>query len=342
MNATLPGHRITIATLLLLLACAHGAEAQKRLLFQGTVMGYDGKPMKDAHVEMWQYAWGNRWASTVEISVAPNGSFMTKLYPGLYTIQFAGVDHAFSEPRYLYIDSAMTRTVHARLARSGFLPLAAIDTVFAVCVDPTGGEERIVQAMRDLGGGRFEAQVTLPGTSTAVSRLLEMSPVLLYHIAGIVPERVVNGTEQDYYRYDGGGDFFSVKRIEDTVVTLHFDYNALTAVDRDIDDEGFRFDIDGEPLRHPYAMLARRKQAYRDAGAAAADCPLRTAAARSGSTTSNRACSPSARPTPPACLPTACASGSSRPTVLRPTWLSCARRATTSDERQKKACCFST
>ena len=266
MNATPQGRRIIIVTLLLLFVCAHGADAQKRLLFQGTVMGHDGKPMKDAHVEMWQHAWGNRWASTVEIAVAPNGSFMTKLYPGLYTIRFAGVDHAFSPHRYLYIDSAMNRTVHARLARSSFLPLAAIDTVFAVCVDPTGGRERIVQEMRDLGGGRYEASVTLPGRSTPLLRMLDEPPALMYHIAGIVPERRVNGTDQDYYRYDGGGDFFSVKRIEDTVVTLRFEYSALTAVDRDIDDEGFRFHIDGEPLRHPYAMLARRKQAYRDAG----------------------------------------------------------------------------
>ncbi len=266
MNTTMTTRSCVSIVLFVLLACTHTMDAQNRQLFSGTVMGYDGTPMKDAHVELWRYAWGNRWAGTVNIDVGSNGRFISKLLPGLYTIQFAGVDHEFSERRFIFIDSTIDCTLHARLERSSFISLAAIDTVFLAYVDPAGSTERFTKPMTAMGDGRFELRLDLSGEKDPLFDLFESTPLLLYHIVGIVPDRWVNGTDQDYYEYDGDGDFFSVKKIRDTVMTVHFDYNALTAIDRDLGGPEYRFHIDGAPLHHPYAMLAARKEAYRDVG----------------------------------------------------------------------------
>ncbi|MBR9978679.1 MAG: hypothetical protein KFH87_11390 [Bacteroidetes bacterium] len=258
---------ILLATLFcILLSGASSVTAQKRVLFRGTVAGYDGQPMKKAHIEMWRYKWGDRYAGTVEIAVADNGSFITKLRPGLYHIQFAGVDHAYSEPRYLFIDSLIDCTVQARMQRSSFLPLEDIDSIFVSYHDAGDVPEYRIVPMQRVADSSFSVMIVYNNRQGMEYTYLGKRTPLQYSLGGIVPDRWVNGTDQDSYAYDGGGDFFSMKRADDSLLTIHFDYGALTGVRDDPSAADRPLMVSGAPFEHPYAVLRRRLDAYGQIG----------------------------------------------------------------------------
>ncbi|MFA6233024.1 MAG: hypothetical protein WC824_02390 [Bacteroidota bacterium] len=255
--------RTSIASILLaIFICTAAASGQSRVLFQGSVTGYDGKPLKKAQVEMWRYQWGNHFAGKVGIAVGNDGGFITKLYPGLYSIRFSGVDHEFSEKRYLYIDPEIDCRVDVRMRRSRFVSLGDIDTLFVVYTEPAEGSNRKLVPMEPMGGGKFQARFSYNGVGPTIFAPPETRRPLDYHIFGIVPERSVNGTDQDGYLYDNDGDFFSVKHTEDTLITVTFDYSLLAGMDQNksIQDEKYR--ISGAPLAHPYALLQQRLDQY--------------------------------------------------------------------------------
>ncbi|MFZ1729425.1 MAG: hypothetical protein WBQ23_16265 [Bacteroidota bacterium] len=256
-----------IPFIIALFLCAAAAMGQPRVLFQGTVVGYDGKPMKKAHVEMWRYGWGNHFAGEVNITVGAEGRFVTKLYPGLYSIRFAGVDHEYSQERYLFIDPEIDCSVEARMQRSRFRSLDEIDTLFVVYRDPASGGERQSVPMQPLDEGKFTATFDYNCQASGSFASAETSLPLEYHISGLVPERTVNGTDQDGYSYDQDGDFSSVKHCNDRSVTVSFDYAALSGIgySGEITDRPFR--ITGAPLDHPYAVLKQRLDDYRNIGA---------------------------------------------------------------------------
>ncbi len=250
----------------LLCTISHGVTAQTRVLFQGSVMGYDGKPMKKAHIEMWQYKWGDRLAGTVDIAVSDKGTFLTKLRPGLYHIQFAGVDHAYSERRYLLIDPEIDCTVHARMERSSFLSLEDIDSLFVRYIDADDDDERVMVPMQRVDDGSFTAEIPYNNRQGMDYTYLGKRTPLRYWIAGLVPDRTVNGTDQDGFMYDGDGDFLSVKHADDSLVTIRFDYSALTGIADDPSTFDRPFTVSGAPINHPYAVLQRRLDAYREIG----------------------------------------------------------------------------
>ncbi|MCB2205271.1 carboxypeptidase-like regulatory domain-containing protein [bacterium] len=215
--------------LILLLAAAftipvHAQDAQrpKKLLVQGTVVGYDGKPVPVAHAHFERIPEAGVKFHLYEVRTTAKGSYMMKLPPGKYNVMFTGVNHQRTTPREVLVQDGQQNTLHARLPLSPFVPVADMDSVH-LCYDDDWSGRDIDTLMEKTGEGQFSMRV----------RVRNLMGHFCYHVANTMPDRRVNGTQQDYYDYDGDGDYMSCIGLgsygteTDTTLTIHFDARLL-------------------------------------------------------------------------------------------------------------------
>ena len=74
------------------------AAALEKVLVRGTVTGFDGKPVEEAHAHFLRLPWGSNTRHQYTIEVGVNGKYMMKLPEGLYQMSFTGVNHQRTTP----------------------------------------------------------------------------------------------------------------------------------------------------------------------------------------------------------------------------------------------------
>ena len=197
---------LVVVFALAMLACG---EVERGRSIQGKVTGADGKVPPLAHVHL--LAMGDDLSATIEsIRVGEDGSFMLELPDeGYYDLLVTAVNH-----RSLRVPLVSDRGFALTGIRITPTPYQYDDPLEDVRVigDWAGFSRREAEAMtlQDDGTFTYERQVE---TDTLAYQLLNAER----------SGRSINGTDADYYIYDGGGDYLSVVSVEGGSARLAFD-----------------------------------------------------------------------------------------------------------------------
>ena len=231
------------------------AEAQRQLralevkvMVEGRVTGYDGKPARKAHAHFRRRAWGPAMPYSYTVDAAADGSYRMKLPEGLYDVSFTGVDHQQTKQYPAFFANGRDNRVEGRLPLSPFFSIEQLDTVMIMYTDLLTMQE-VEARMRQIGPGLYEYEAPVDPLQGEVR----------YHLWGIMAGRRVNGTQGDFFRYDNGGDYQSVIRLSpvDSVLRVRFDHSLLPAAGPG-QSEALRDSVWGSPLVHPVAHTLSR------------------------------------------------------------------------------------
>ncbi len=180
----------------------------------GKIIGADGKPPIVAHVHVAE-AGGDVFKPLKSVKANSNGSFSIDL------------------PNEKYLSIMVTAPFHESLE----LPLARKDGKQSIEVDfqlqGTLYLEKIeqVKIIGDWNNFSFSEAVPMEkqpdGQFTFTVKAT--ADTVAYQLLGLAPlKRSMNGTDYDYLVYDGGGDYYSVVKAKDSLVTITFDPKALS------------------------------------------------------------------------------------------------------------------
>ncbi len=197
---------LAVALALTVLACG---EIEKGRSVRGNVTGADGKVPPLAHVHL--LALGDDLAATVEsVRVGEDGSFMLELPgDGYYDLLVTAVNH-----RMLRIPLVSDKSFALTGVRITPAPYEYND--------PLGD----VQVIGDWGNfSRHAAEpMTLQDDGTFTYEREVSADTLAYQLLDAEQSgRSINGTDSDYYIYDGGGDYLSVVAVEGGIARISFD-----------------------------------------------------------------------------------------------------------------------
>lgn len=234
---------------------ARVAEAQRllrateqKVMVEGRVTGFDGNPARKAHVHFRRRAWGPAMPYSYTVDVAANGSYRMKLPEGLYDVSFTGVDHQQTRKYPAFFENGRDNRIDGRLPLSPFLTVDQLDTVMIRYTDLLTMQD-VEARMRRIGPGVYEYEAPVS----------QLQGEVRYHLWGIMPGRRVNGTQGDFFRYDGDGDYQSVIRLSpgDSVLRVRFDHSLLPTAGP-AHPEALRDSAWGTPLDHPVARTLSR------------------------------------------------------------------------------------
>lgn len=228
--------------------------SEQKVMVEGRVTGFDGKPARKAHVHFRRRAWGPAMPYSYTVDAAGDGSYRMKLPEGLYDVSFTGVDHQKTRPYRAFFENGRDNRIDGRLPLSPFLTVDQLDTVMIIYDDLLTMRE-IEARMRRIGPGVYEYEAPVS----------QLQGEVRYHLWGIMPGRRVNGTQGDFFRYDGDGDYQSVIRLSarDSVLRVRFDHSLLPAA-RSGHPEALRDSAWGAPLDHPVARTLSRIAAVQE------------------------------------------------------------------------------
>lgn len=207
---------ISLLSLFLFLnSCSESKRAEnEKLKIIGTLLGYDDKPMQNADISLVVYKGKeNKKAST---KANKDGSFeLVAEYDGKVRMTFSGVNH-FMETISFNTDKN-TNHIEMKVNLQG---LKIKDEPQEVKVIGSFNDYDFNSAlpMSDEGDGKYSVTVK------------KDSDTLFYQIIGhlqLAEQRSTNGTMQDFYVYDGGGDYRSVIVNKDSEVKIVFDSKKM-------------------------------------------------------------------------------------------------------------------
>ena len=200
---------LTIVSLLTLTACSKN----KVPVISGTIKGSNEKVLPRADVHLAPL--GNDKAIR-SYKADKSGHFAIKIsHPGIYKIQFTGVDHLpsstildLNNPSDVkisaFLSSSFKNTHPSKLYVIGpFNHFSYADAI----------------PMKKQTNGTYMA--TVPSDSS----------FLAYQIIGPNPDRPVNGTEADRYAYDGSGNYVSIINTDKKKVKVVFDPKKFPVAD---------------------------------------------------------------------------------------------------------------
>ena len=179
----------------------------------GVVHGADGNPPKVGHVHV--SSLGNDEHAAFSSSIVnPDGSYHLKFsQPGWFTLWFTAPFHQSTAVIVQLTDSSPT--LHLNITLPTYTSITSYKEVKII------GDW---QKFSFSGGEKMkrEANGTFSYTRKATADTLS------YQLLNISPPRSTNGTQQDYFVYDGGGDYRSVLRTTPgEEVTIIFDPQKL-------------------------------------------------------------------------------------------------------------------
>ena len=232
------------AVVVLALTICGPLSAQKKVSVSGTILGSDGKPLPKSHAHLTKLPWTDSKEHRYIIETGKDGTWMMRVYPGLYRVEFTGVNHRRTEAVHAMITEDGDNSFSTRLGVNPYFSESEIDTVFIVYEHPKTFV-RTYDPMTPLGAGRYRAMLPCFSHTTTV----------YYHISGLMPDRYINGTQSLRYIYDGDGDYESCvdcpKNASDMEIIL--DLALLPDVRNP---EAAKEYVEGSPLRHPVARGA--------------------------------------------------------------------------------------
>ncbi len=179
----------------------------------GKVIGADGQPLAVAHVHIAE-AGGNMFKPLQSVQTNDDGTFEISL------------------PKAKYLSVLVTAPYHQPLE----LPLARQNESESVEIDfqlqghhyfPDFNQVKITGDWNDFSFS--EAQLMNKNEDGTFSLQVPVhADTLAYQLIGLIPsEQSINGTQQDYMVYDGQGDYKSVIKTSDSLVTVTFDPQKL-------------------------------------------------------------------------------------------------------------------
>ncbi|MGD1082353.1 MAG: redoxin domain-containing protein [Candidatus Sulfotelmatobacter sp.] len=178
-----------LSAVLLLLCCRLAGQTA---VIQGTLVGYDGKPIPMAQVHV---AWPEDHVIK-SVEAGPDGHFRLETNArGLFLVQFTGVWHKRTEVP-LFLDPGSTVSLHVRLTPHYFLEHPESVKLLGDFKD-SNTSQTILMTQDDEG--RYTATV-----ETSRSKVS-------YELLGVTDDGAsVNGTQSEGFEYDGGGDYRSI------------------------------------------------------------------------------------------------------------------------------------
>ena len=215
---------ITAITLALIMLSCGPIEQEARI--RGTVVGADGSVPPLAHVHLLKL--GNNISATImSVKVGDDGSFVLDLPDdGYYDMLVTAVNH---------------RSVRIPLVSDDVIDLSDVRVKPAPYqyIDPME-EVRIIGDWNRFS--RREAEpMTLQDDGTFVYERQVEGDTLTYQLLGVETSgRSINGTDSDYYIYDGGGDYLSIVSVKGNMARVTFDLNkARIHTSEDLPDVSF-------------------------------------------------------------------------------------------------------
>ena len=180
---------------------------------KGTIKGSNEKvlPRTDVHLSL-------LGQNNIVRSIKTNsdGHFkITVKQPGLYRIRFTGVNHLPNET-ILNLQKSANININAYLS-SSFTNMHLSNVLIIGTFNKFSYADAI--PMKKKPDGTFAA--TVPADSGR----------LAYQIIGPNPNHPVNGTESDYYAYDGSGNYVSVIKTDSNKKLVVFDPRKLNPAD---------------------------------------------------------------------------------------------------------------
>ncbi len=180
----------------------------------GKVVGADNHPLKLAHVHLAEISSQAIPVSPLRsVTVDKNGNFsLSDIKPGLYRLFFTGVDHmSFSVPHILDKKSPDVE-ITVRMALLNYMD--KFDAI-KIIGSWNGFNFRAAADMEKQPNGTFTYQPEVSADTVSYQLLITKDG------------RSVNGTQSDYFVYDGGGDYRSVLRVKGGKVKIVFDPKKL-------------------------------------------------------------------------------------------------------------------
>ena len=201
--------RIAIWVIVLAFALVSCGEIEKQNSIQGMLVGADGRVPALAHVHLIEL--GGEIRSPIQSSeVGEDGSFIMEIPgDGYYALLVTAVNHRdFTVP--LASDDPFTLTgVHITP-----MPYQYRDPLKTV---------RIIGDWEHFAWGGAEPMTPEEEGTFTYEREVE-ADTMAYQLLGVEEgDRSINGTDSDYYVYDGGGDYRSVVFAEDGMAHVVFD-----------------------------------------------------------------------------------------------------------------------
>ena len=218
--------------------------AQKKVAASGSILGSDGNALPKSHALLTRLQWGDAQEHKYVIEADKNGKWMMRVYPGLYRIEFTGVNHRRTEAVYANIEEGVENTFSARLGVNPYYSEEEIDTVFILFADPSSFG-RSSKPMTALGNGRYAATLPCDPLTGTVS----------YHISQIMPQRNINGTQSALYIYDGDGDYMSCVDCPGDANDVEIILDLALLPDHSRPEAALEL-VQGAPLQHPLAKGA--------------------------------------------------------------------------------------
>jgi thiol-disulfide isomerase/thioredoxin len=198
------------AVLLFLHIFSLSLAAQTESQISGKLLGYDGSPMRLAHVHLIK-EYGS--APLLSHEVKPDGSFhISTSVKGPHFLQFTGVSHR-QKLVPLLIEEPLKLELNVRLSTN-----TIVDTFENVKVLGNFNNFKVQSAreMEKLQDGTYSLELETD------------QPTLEYQLAGVEKAgRTIDGTDSESYKYDGDGDYSSIKKVVGGKVRVLFDPKKL-------------------------------------------------------------------------------------------------------------------
>ncbi len=179
----------------------------------GKIIGADGNPPVIAHIHIAE-AGGNVYKPLKSVKANPDGTFEIKLPPQKYlTVLVTAAYHQALELPLARDSKTQSVELNFQLQSYRFK-------------DPIGE----VKITGDWNNFSFSSALPMQmqSDSTYVFEVKPAADTLAYQLIGLTQRELsINGTQYDYLVYDGGGDYRSVIRKTDSIMTIVFNPKEL-------------------------------------------------------------------------------------------------------------------
>jgi len=233
-----------LAVVVLALTIFSPLTAQKKVTTSGSILGSDGNPLPKSHALLTRLQWGGDDEHEYVIEAGKDGKWMMRISPGLYRVEFTGVNHRRTEAMYAMIEEGADNTFSTRLGVNPYYSEDNIDTVFIVYAHPKTLFTTYAP-MTPVGSGRYRAMLPC----------LANTEIVCYHISGIMPQRTINGTQTMLFDYDGDGDYRSCMDCPEHASEMEIILDLALLPDHSKPEAALEL-VQGAPLQHPVAKGA--------------------------------------------------------------------------------------
>ncbi len=237
--------KLTKAALIILCACAGPLTAQSYL--SGTVYRADGKTPVQADIVLTSIDGQAGWNELQAVKASPDGTFsLTVEKPGTYRLWVCMPDH-FAKSVPLVVKE--NERISFELTAAPYFWKDSIDAV------------EIVGSWNDYAANQAEPMHRRADGTFIYSRPVSEDTVG-YQLKGLLAmgSRPVNGTQADYFEYDGHGTYRSMLHVRGDSVHIVFDPARLFRVAADADVPKITFDAEHRNLKELFALTLARNE----------------------------------------------------------------------------------